>query len=93
MVLKVSQLKFTSILSQEYSWGHLLISFDDIKAIFIAHNVFSPFADYILAFGFKTCETDENFGGSCVRNVSGIVGTQNGPFFFLGRLSSIRDLF
>lgn len=65
-----------SILQQEYTWGHILISLEAFHSLLIALSVFTPFVDYVLAFGLKVSENDENLVGYHCRTSSIASGEQ-----------------
>lgn len=46
------------IVQQEFSWGRFLITLDTFKGIFLHHDVFTPFLDFVRAFGCKTREDE-----------------------------------
>lgn len=50
-------------LHQKTSWGRFLVTYEIFARILAFYDAFPPFLDYVHAFGAKSWEEDENFGG------------------------------
>jgi hypothetical protein len=63
-------------IQQPTSWGKFLVTCELFGRILEGINVFAPFLDYVQAFGLKTREEDENFGGYH-RRIYGDIGNKS----------------
>ena len=53
---------FNSIIGQEYTWGRLLVTVDVMKAIMSKYKVFTPYINYLQAFGYRVADEERSRG-------------------------------
>ena len=90
-----------SLLRQEYSWGHLLVSENAFAKISSSCNAFSALRDHVASFACKTSDQDEHFS-VCDRKVyqtevpskvdQSYHGYASSPSYRLEKLTLTRNL-
>ena len=80
----------TSLFYQHFSWGRFTIPHEAFRRVLSAHSVFSPYFDFVRAFGVKRNEDESNWNGHRFRSLPGRSGKDRSLSYGINSLWSTR---